>query len=199
MGTLLRLLIRFGPMILRFIKSRKKAGGARPAEGGRLDTATVRTAEKPTARRREDDGLNARQRADLRDGRGKPARRPARRPARGVGVGDGGIALLDRARRSDEIVEGEGVVVHVLPDDLEGDRHQRLLVETTADDGTVTTIKISHNIDLADRVPADRGDRIRFKGEYEWNEKGGCVHWTHHDPRGWHEDGWVEANGVRVG
>ena len=195
MGTLLRLLIRFGPMILRFIQSRKKAGGARPTGGGRLDPATVPTAEKPTAPRGEgrDDGLNARQRADLRDGRGQPT------PRQGRGVGDGGIALLDRARRSDEIVEGEGVVVHVLPDDLEGDRHQRLLVEATAHDGTVTTIKISHNIDLADRVPADRGDRVRFKGEYEWNEKGGCVHWTHHDPRGWHEDGWVEANGVRVG
>jgi hypothetical protein len=32
---------------------------------------------------------------------------------------------------------------------------------------------------------------ISFYGEYEWNNKGGVIHWTHHDPRGSHPDGWL--------
>ena len=58
------------------------------------------------------------------------------------------------------------------------------------------TILIAHNIDLAPRIPElRRGDRVGFKGEYEWNERGGVVHWTHHDPRKSHEEGWIRHEG----
>ncbi len=42
-----------------------------------------------------------------------------------------------------------------------------------------------------------QGDRVTVKGEYEWNERGGLIHWTHRDPRSAHEDGWIEHANVR--
>jgi hypothetical protein len=53
------------------------------------------------------------------------------------------------------------------------------------------TLLIAHNLDLAQRVPVGIGDRIRFRGQYEWNDLGGLVHWTHHDPLGETAGGWV--------
>jgi hypothetical protein len=35
------------------------------------------------------------------------------------------------------------------------------------------------------------GDRVQVRGVYEWNHLGGLVHWTHRDPLGVEEGGWV--------
>ncbi len=95
-------------------------------------------------------------------------------------------------RRSDLQVEGRAVVTRVLRDDLKGSRHQRFLMRT--DDGL--SLLVAHNIDLAPRVEGlHEGDEIEFAGEYEWNDKGGVIHWTHHDPRGRHPGGWLKHNG----
>ena len=97
-------------------------------------------------------------------------------------------------RLSDTQVQGEGIVIAVLPDDNDGSRHQRILVKIT--DGH--TILIAHNIDLAPRIEVIRkGDRLAFNGEFEWNDKGGVVHWTHHDPQNKHSHGWLEHLGQR--
>jgi len=74
-----------------------------------------------------------------------------------------------------------------LSDDREGYRHQRFILQLNHGD----TLLIAHNIDLADRVPVGLGDRVEFRGMYEWNELGGLVHWTHHDPMGIEDGGWV--------
>jgi hypothetical protein len=39
------------------------------------------------------------------------------------------------------------------------------------------------------------GEMIEFYGEYEWNDKGGVIHWTHHDPKGKHAGGWLRYQG----
>lgn len=36
------------------------------------------------------------------------------------------------------------------------------------------------------------GDRVAVRGLYEWNDLGGLVHWTHDDPLGDEEGGWVK-------
>lgn len=89
---------------------------------------------------------------------------------------------------------GTGEVVSLLPDDLKGSRHQRILVRE--DDGN--TLLVVHNIDLAPRIDdVQVGDTLSYFGEYIWNEKGGLIHWTHHDPNGRHIGGWIDHNGRR--
>ena len=53
------------------------------------------------------------------------------------------------------------------------------------------TLLISHNIDLAVRVPVHIGDRVDVRGRYEWNDRGGVIHWTHHAPQGRRPGGWI--------
>lgn len=102
---------------------------------------------------------------------------------------------LERAyvdRLSNQQLEGEGTVVKLLADDNHGSRHQRFIVRLPSG----RTLLIAHNIDLAKRIDTLReGDTVRFYGEYEWNQKGGVMHWTHHDPQGRHPGGWIKHGG----
>ena len=105
---------------------------------------------------------------------------------------DDAIGRAFANRKSDVQVEGEGKVIRVLADDLDGSRHQRFIVELASGQ----TLLITHNIDIAPRIDGlGVGDSVRFNGEYVWNEKGGVIHWTHHDPKGRHVTGWVIHNG----
>ncbi|HZX80057.1 MAG TPA: DUF3465 domain-containing protein [Lysobacter sp.] len=99
-------------------------------------------------------------------------------------------AVRERARNVD--VQGRGRVERLLRDDADGSRHQRFVLRL--DDGT--TLLVAHNIDLAPRVQGLAvGDAVEFRGEYVWNEKGGVLHWTHHDPDGMHVGGWLRHAG----
>jgi len=87
--------------------------------------------------------------------------------------------------------ESSGTVIKILSDDNEGSRHQRFILKLQSGQ----TLLIAHNIDLAPRLSNLReGDTVAFNGEYEWNSKGGVIHWTHHDPNGYHEAGWLKHN-----
>lgn len=95
-------------------------------------------------------------------------------------------------RLSDIQVTGKGKVLKVLPDDGNGARHQRFILQLPVG----ITVLVAHNIDLAPRVPRLAvGDVVEFNGEYVWNDKGGVVHWTHHDPHGQHAPGWLRHDG----
>ena len=55
------------------------------------------------------------------------------------------------------------------------------------------TLLVAHNIDIAPRVERlFEGGKIRVFGEYEPNDLGGIIHWTHHDPEQRIEGGWIE-------
>jgi hypothetical protein len=102
------------------------------------------------------------------------------------------LAAAYENRVSNLQVEGSGVVEKMLGDDVEGSRHQRIILRVSDNQ----TVLIAHNIDIAPRVEnISRGDRLEFFGEYEWNNKGGVIHWTHRDPAGRHVDGWLKHKG----
>ena len=84
-------------------------------------------------------------------------------------------------------IEVTGFVKKLLSDDDDGSRHQRFIIDA----GNRRSLLIAHNIDLAKRIPVGMGDRVHVRGMYEWNELGGLVHWTHHDPHGVEDGGHV--------
>ena len=106
------------------------------------------------------------------------------------------VAILQDAfenKMSDIQIQGEGVVIRLLSDDLVIPRHQRFIIRVSPKQ----TLLVAHNIDIADRVPnLQTNTSIEFYGEYDWNEEGGVIHWTHHDPDGSHIDGWLKYAGT---
>jgi hypothetical protein len=117
--------------------------------------------------------------------------RPATDP--GIPPTGGTVEYLSERNLSGVMVGAAGHVTRILPDDNEGSRHQRFILKLASGH----TVLISHNIDLAPRVPLSKGDHVAVFGQYEWNERGGVLHWTHHDPAGRHEEGWIEHDGRR--
>ncbi|MDX2447970.1 MAG: DUF3465 domain-containing protein [Desulfobacterales bacterium] len=93
---------------------------------------------------------------------------------------------------SDIHVSGSGKVSRILSDDNQGSRHQRFILRLSSGQ----TLLVAHNIDLAPKINTlQNGDLVKFFGEYEWNSKGGVIHWTHHDTGGQHVGGWLKHNG----
>lgn len=106
--------------------------------------------------------------------------------------GDRTLEVALAQQQNDVQVRGQGIVDRVLKDDLDGSRHQRFILRLD----TGQTLLVSHNIDLAPRIQnLGAGDSVEFFGEYEWNPKGGVIHWTHHDPGGRHVGGWIRHQG----
>ena len=107
-------------------------------------------------------------------------------------TGDQVLSSAFENRKSNLQVRGSGIVFRNLADDTRGSRHQKFILKLSSGQ----KLLIVHNIDLAPRISAlGKGDSVDFYGEYEWNSKGGVVHWTHHDPGGHHVNGWLKHNG----
>lgn len=99
---------------------------------------------------------------------------------------------LFEQQQSNDQLEVTGEVIKLLTDDHVGKRHQRFLIKLE----TGLSLLVAHNIDLADRIETlKEGDIVTVYGEYEWNERGGVLHWTHHDPDKRHVDGWIKHQG----
>lgn len=101
-----------------------------------------------------------------------------------------------RAQASKVEVTASGTVVKVL-----GVRtgpsgpHEGFLVATDPAGGCRLTLRVEHNLDIAARIPLQRGEAVELRGEYIYDPRGGILHWTHRDPRGRHPSGYVRANG----
>jgi hypothetical protein len=94
---------------------------------------------------------------------------------------------------NNEPVTGHGTVIKILSDDNKDSRHQRFILRLESGQ----TVLVAHNIDLAQRIDGlTVGSTVDFKGIYVSNDKGGVIHWTHRDPQGHHEGGWLKWNGM---
>jgi hypothetical protein len=102
------------------------------------------------------------------------------------------LAQAFAQQQHDVLLQGSGRVKALLKDDTQGARHQKFIL--LLDSGQ--TLLVAHNIDLAARVEhLSLGDRVQFKGDYEYSAQGGVIHWTHRDPQQRHADGWLKHDG----
>jgi uncharacterized protein DUF3465 len=105
------------------------------------------------------------------------------------------VARAFAEHRSQLQVTAEGSVTRLLTDDSgPSGTHQRFIVQLRS---STQTLLIENNVSIGRRVPVASGDAVIVHGEYVWNEQGGLVHFTHHDPARTHEGGWIELSGTR--
>jgi hypothetical protein len=90
----------------------------------------------------------------------------------------------------------KGTITRILSDDTVGESHQRFIIILS----NSQTLLIEHNIDIAPRVEGITiGSLVYVHGDYIWNNQGGLIHWTHHDPAGKHENGWIVFGNNKYG
>ena len=98
-------------------------------------------------------------------------------------------------KRSAVEVTADGMVTRVLADESgPSGIHQRFIIRLA---GSTQTVVVENNVTIGQRAPVLVGDDVRVHGEYVWNDQGGLIHFTHHDPAPAHEGGWIELKGVR--
>jgi len=96
-------------------------------------------------------------------------------------------------RQSNVEVTADGTIVRLLADRTSSTgTHEQFIVKLSSGD---LTVEVEHNISIGARAPVHEGDRVVVHGEYIWNAQGGLIHFTHHDPQGTHESGYIQDNG----
>ncbi|HEY6327379.1 MAG TPA: DUF3465 domain-containing protein [Candidatus Cybelea sp.] len=98
------------------------------------------------------------------------------------------------AQRSHVEVVADGSVTRVLgvaPG--RASPHEGFLLQLAS--GCSLVVRVEANTDFTGPIPLIQGQRVAVKGEYEFYPSGGVVHWTHRDPRGRHEGGYIATGG----
>jgi hypothetical protein len=112
-----------------------------------------------------------------------------------VFAGDMTVERAFADHRSEIQLTADGTVTRLLSDDTgPSGTHQRFIVPVK---GSSQTLLRDTNLDVGKRVPVATGDEVIVHCVYVWNDQGGLIHFTHHDPDHSHEDGWIELKGVR--
>ncbi len=115
---------------------------------------------------------------------------------------DGNAAVFDawRAQRSHIEVTARGVIARDL-----GTRagvsaaHEGFLLHLAGASGRGLTVRVEANVDFTGPMPIAAGESVIVRGEYEFDARGGVIHWTHRDPRGRHPGGYIEIQNKRYG
>lgn len=102
-----------------------------------------------------------------------------------------------RAGASHVEVTASGTIARVLGVRADGrfGPHEGFLVHLRGAGGHGLTIEVEDNLRLTGPVPIEAGEDVVVHGEYEYDLRGGVVHWTHHDPSGHHAAGYIRVNG----
>jgi hypothetical protein len=98
------------------------------------------------------------------------------------------------ATRSHVEVVADGTITRLLG--LQAGRvspHEGFLFRLAS--GCNLLVRVEANTDLTGPIPLTVGEHVLVKGEYEYYPLGGVIHWTHRDPRGRHEGGYIAAGG----
>lgn len=114
----------------------------------------------------------------------------------------GNAALYDawRTQRSHVEVTASGVVARDLGT-RSGIRspHEGFLLHLSGASGRGLTVRVEANVDFTGPLPIIAGAPVVVRGEYEFDARGGVIHYTHRDPRGRHPDGYIELQNKRYG
>lgn len=172
------------------------AGAASPTGAATSDAPTkAPPAKAPAVERGATPGAEKLAQANKPSASPAPSKeqKPAAKPGKPDDGGAAKVKKLFETGTSNTVVDVYGKVDRILADDNEGSKHQKFILKLR--DGH--TVLVAHNIDLTDRVPIKVGDEVHLKGEFEYDERGGVIHWTHRDPQRRHEAGFIEHLGKR--
>ncbi len=107
---------------------------------------------------------------------------------------DGALCDAYTSGRSHVEVVADGTVTRVLG--MQQGRvspHEGFLFRLAS--GCDVIVRVEANTNFTGPIPITQGARVTVKGEYEYYPLGGVIHWTHRDPRGRHEGGYIETGG----
>jgi hypothetical protein len=110
---------------------------------------------------------------------------------------NGAVYQAWAAHRSRVEVTATGSVARVLGTRLgPSGRHEGFLVHLRGAAGHGLTVRVEANVDITGPIPLSAGNDVEVRGEYIYDERGGLIHFTHHDPRGTHPGGYVRVGSL---